>query len=363
MRILKLNRNIIANVSVDSFNLPNLHELDLSENSLQFLDPEVFSNTKNLKYLNLALNKFTTFATMIFHHLGSLEAIDIDYNDVGAQLRNHSMFQRNGFALTTKIQVLSLNGVDLNRAPDNFLADAYDLRDLRMAENKLTEIPELPFTLEYLDISDNPITRIDPEDFSNLPSLKELKLNNLLITEIPEFVFTPLKALTRLFLERNVHLTHFDRLAFGREVLDDPDYFMLEELSLRGSRLSNLSEDLAVPFGQLIKLDLQGNKWHCDCQLLWIKQLQIPERERDHVSKIFDLEDQYYTCAGSDVHRVYIALAITVCLALAAIAVTLFSVSGRPSRAAALQAAYRHSVSYSYVKIESNAENRIVNCA
>lgn len=280
---LLLNNNYLKEIKSNVLDLPELKRLDLRDNLLEHVHEDTFRNMKKLEYLNLANNKFTSFEKLTFHHLSNLRELVLDNNDVGPSLRKTNLFDRNGFGLTHKIDTLSICRINLNVVPENFFVDSYDIRKVAIAGNNLTDVFELPYTLEYLDLSDNPIEEISIEDFSDLPALKELKLNNLQINEIPDFVFSPLHSLVNLELERNRKLTNFSKLAFGREVLEDADDFLLEKLSLTGSRLSTLDKQLLEPFAHLVKLDLQGNPWSCDCNLVWMKKLKIPPNDYEHL--------------------------------------------------------------------------------
>lgn len=280
---LLLNGNQITEIDPDALQLKSLKKLDLSDNELEFVHPDTFKQIKQLEYLNLANNRFTTFEKITFHHLSGLKEIILDNNDLGWSLADKNLFDRSGYGLTAKIQSLSISGINLDLVHENFFVDAYDLKKLIISSNKLNDIFELPFTLQYLDLSDNLISEISSEDFADVPGLKELKLNNLMISEVPEYVFASLRDLIHLELERNSNLTKFSVFAFGQEVLDDADDFMLEHLSLRGSRLTTLDKQLETPLGQLIHLDLQGNPWKCDCKLIWLKRLQIKKNDYDHL--------------------------------------------------------------------------------
>lgn len=280
---LFLNDNDLKEIGANILNFPELRLLDLSFNKLEIIHEDTFRNLKKLEYLNLASNKFTTFEKLTFHHLSNLKDINLDNNDVGQSLRKVNLFDRNGFGLTKNIQTISMYSVNLNKVPDNFFIDAYDIRKITISNNNLSDIFEFPFTLEYLDLSDNPIKTISMEDFNDMPALRVLKLNNLQIEEVPSYVFEPLRGLKELELEGNKLLTNFSRLAFGEEVLDDPDDFLLEQLSIKNSRLTTLDEALLQPFGQLIKLDLQGNPWICDCKIVWFKRLQIDPKDYEHL--------------------------------------------------------------------------------
>ncbi|XP_037969392.2 leucine-rich repeat neuronal protein 1 [Plutella xylostella] len=334
LQVLYLDKNDIISIDIHALQLPALKILDLSNNKLEFLDPEVFQRTKQLDYLNLASNAFKTFSLMNFHHLSALKEIVLDDNSIGTHLQQVNLFQHDGLALTTKIKNISIKGISMDYFPENFLLDAYDLRRLSVANNNISVIPELPFTLEYLDLSDNPITDIDAEDFSELPALKELRLNNLLIKEVKEYVFASMKNLVKLELQNNRMLSNFSSLAFGNEVLDDPTYLTLESLSLRSCRLWTLSKELEVPFGQLTKLDLQGNPWKCDCNLLWMKELQLPEDDIEHFrcntprafynAKISELNAKYFVCRRLKSQDAGIIAAIAFITILTSIALWLF---------------------------------------
>ncbi|XP_050678826.1 leucine-rich repeat neuronal protein 3-like [Leptidea sinapis] len=368
LNTLILSRNRISKIWPESLQLPNLKRLDLSDNQLRHIDNETFKYMKNLDSLNLAKNLFKSFSQLSFHHLSGLSEVILDYNDLGASLEDKNMFDRSGYGLTSKIKYLSISGINLNVVKDNFFVDAYDIRKLVISRNNITAIFELPFTLEYLDLSDNPITEIFGEDLSDLPGLKQLKLNNLLISEVPDFAFASLRSIVSLELERNKNLTQFSELAFGQDVLEDADDFSLEVLSLRGSRLRTLSEKFEIPFGQLRRLDLQGNFWNCDCNLKWIKELRF-DLDYEHLrcytpkplynSKIVELNERYFSCPVNKHHVGAMIGVISLCLLLTVVAVWLFVCVPRAhSQSQYLKNVYTPSVGYTMLPINAYMEDR-----
>ncbi|KAJ0183088.1 hypothetical protein K1T71_001064 [Dendrolimus kikuchii] len=363
---LLLNNNKLRRIDGNHFKLPNVKRLDLSYNQLEFIDKESFRDLKTLEYFNIANNRFTTFDKLAFHHLSNLNEVILNNNNLGASLENNNLFDRSGFGLTQKIQIVSISGINLNKVPDNFFVDAYDIRKLIISNNNLTDVFEIPFTLQYLDLSDNPITEISTEDFTDLPGLNVLKLNNLWIEEVPDFVFEHLHSLTSLELERNKNLTQFSKLAFGKGVLEDPYDFTLHSFSLRNSRLTTLDKDLLDAFGQFTELDLQGNPWHCDCNLIWLKRLQLSTNAYDHFrcatppslynARIFDLKAKYFTCQKK--HIGIIMGIVSFCIILALVAVWMFvCVPKKHSRSSILRNMWAPSAAYTVLPMTPNIDS------
>ncbi|XP_060801563.1 leucine-rich repeat-containing protein 70 [Amyelois transitella] len=331
---LYLNNNAITQIDILALQLPELKVLDLSNNNLEVIDLEAFQFLKKLEVLNLANNLFSSFSNLKFHYLHSLKEIILDYNNLGPSLLEQNIFERKNSGLTANVRNISIRSINLDHVPENLFAEVYDVRSLDLGGNHIREISELPATLEYLDLSDNPIEEISEVDFSDVPGLKDLKLNNLWISEVPDFTFSPLRGLRTLELERNRNLTVFSKWAFGQEALDDAADFTLESLSFSGSKLSKLDEDLIVPFSQLIHLDLQGNPWACDCNIVWLKTLQIQAKDYEHVrcaeprpllnARIFELRNKYFRC-GAPRHQVGLQIAIgTFCITTTAIVLWLY---------------------------------------
>ncbi|XP_046977791.1 leucine-rich repeat-containing protein 70-like [Vanessa cardui] len=306
---LLLNRNFLKEINLLSFNLPELKQLDLSENELKHFDPDSFNGFTKLEYLNLASNKFTVMSQLNFNSLVNLREIILDNNNIGDDIETKSLFDEQGYGLPLSIQSISISGINLdNLNLEYFKPVEKTLKKLVISNNNLNTIVKLPQWLEYLDYSNNPIKKITTEEFEPLVYLKELKLNNLDIEEIPKNVFATL-ILTNLELKNNKKLKEFSNLSFGRQILSDTYDFLLENLSLKGSNLSTLDESLSVLFVKVKRLDLQQNPWVCDCRLAWLRKLPIAPDLIDDLKcsspqnlidrRIFDLGEEDFVCDTS----------------------------------------------------------------
>ncbi|KAM9321649.1 SLIT and NTRK-like protein 6 [Gastrophryne carolinensis] len=119
----------------------------------------------------------------------------------------------------------------------------YMLKKLHINHNSLETLKESTFlgleSLEFLQADNNFITTIEANTFSKLNRLKVLILNDNAIDILPANIF------------RFVPLTHLD---------------------LRGNQLQTLSYvGVLEHIGRIIELQLEDNKWVCNCELLQLK--------------------------------------------------------------------------------------------
>lgn len=276
---LLLNKNAIKQLNSGIFNLPELKSLDLSDNLLEKLQPDLFKTTTKLENLYLANNKLSITSQLNFSYLVNLRSINLDNNFVGPDIELRSLFNGTGLGLPYTIQAISINGINLTDIPYDFFEPIKNtLKELSVSNNSLTKFFKLPTSLEYLDISNNPIKKLNISDFpiyEPLVYLRVLKMNNLEIEEVPKNIFSCL-ILYELQLANNKNLKEFSNLTFGRQVLYDSYDFLVKNITFRGSNLSSLDESLSVLFQRVERLDLQNNPWNCDCRLAWVRALPIP---------------------------------------------------------------------------------------
>ncbi|XP_044207395.1 extracellular matrix protein 2 [Thunnus albacares] len=127
-------------------------KLDMAENNIQSLTPDVFSGLPNLDTLDLSKNKL-----------------------------DDELFSQNPLSNLTSLKKLNLDG------------------------NQLTRIPMLPPSLEELKINNNKLSSLNPPCFKGLTNLLKLELeeNSLHDGSVSPQTFRPLKSLLYLKLDNN----------------------------------------------------------------------------------------------------------------------------------------------------------------
>lgn len=135
--------------------LSNLKVLDLRENHLTDIDPEMFAYTPNLSKLDLSGNNLTLKKSS-FSHLSSLMLLDLSHNKL-------TSLENDIFTSLGKLEILNLY--------DNLIKDVS-----REIFNGLG-------FLRKLCLGRNRIESLEPNVFSNLKNLEEVVLNGANITE------------------------------------------------------------------------------------------------------------------------------------------------------------------------------------
>lgn len=268
-----ISYNAITDIGAGFFdNLVNLQELDLSHNNLSALSM-LFQQNKNLKILNLSFNNILSVQDNFFTFLTNLRELDISYNspNLGTLLSSTPQFLHDKLNITSSLQQLRMDKIGLGELHIAYFNSFNNLTHLSLADNHLTSIPVVPYTLQYLDLSGSAFVQLQGKNLS-YHSLKVLKLKRLhSLTSIHHYAFYNLQALEELYISECRNLKEFNELVFG--ALNKNTILPLKKLSIARNGLKRLNHTFKFLIKQLDFIDLTGNPWFCDCDLLWFQEI------------------------------------------------------------------------------------------
>eukprot|EP00079_Xenopus_tropicalis_P009639 XP_002933859.1 PREDICTED: toll-like receptor 8 [Xenopus tropicalis] len=294
--------------------------LDLSLNSIFFIDPEEFRSfsdvsclnlsfnsigqdlngtefiyLKNLTYLDLSFNKLDFDSINAFQELPSLEVLDLSYNShyfIVDGVTHRLKFIEN----LQYLKVLNLSWNKISTLTD-FRLTSHSLKELQFSGNRLDvlwknedkryqELFKNLYNLTCLDISYNRLNKMTEVELSNLPlSLTELYLNN---NKLDYFGWKALKAyknlkhldlshnkLTMIMGNLSIHTYSLSSLIISYNSISSlPVAFLhksrnLSELDLSFNHLKSINSSVFLSGSEnyLTVLGLKGNPFVCTCEI------------------------------------------------------------------------------------------------
>lgn len=295
-----------------------LHELDLSHNQINDLQPNAFESHRlsNLRSLNLAHNQLSIIPFQVFQALGALEHLDLSGNRFVRILDN--FFIRNGALKSldlhnNSIEMISKNALyGLNQAVELDVSNnhiksidrnAFDsleaLQALNICENQLTVLPTTLFyrlgQLKRVNLSKNQFKALPNGSFANQYNLESIQIDDTAIQTFGNWISRRphdvnkniLKHLRHVSIRNNRQLREIDAITVR-------NWPAVVHLNLSGNSLNNLpmemgelSEltDLDISNNDLISvpkqlgtlpplrsINLLGNSYACDCQMVWLAE-------------------------------------------------------------------------------------------
>jgi Leucine-rich repeat (LRR) protein len=294
LKEVDLSSNQLSSLPSNVFNVSlNLAKLSLQNNSLTAIAPDIFSGLTNLKFLNLSQNAISShhLSRETFSSLASLKTLDLSYNQLSKLgddilhsltslqtlfLHNNLIHKIDGNAFANQVQLkaIDLSRNKMSKIEIQLFASLGNLVSLKMEENELKELNNLTVkcnnvldltfrsnllssvpsfiknchSLQFADLSNNRISEIQNETFSELVYLIDLDLsgNQLIRLENQTFWSTSVSNsssnLQNLKLSNN-RLASIDQAAFGGleslKVLNLNENY-LDDLNGIFSHLSNL---------------------------------------------------------------------------------------------------------------------------
>ncbi|XP_053561412.1 toll-like receptor 8 [Bombina bombina] len=263
--------------------LSNLKYLDLSFNKLDFASINAFSELFNLEVLDVSYNKHYFVVEGVVHHLKFIEnlqhlkMLNLKANEIStlteAEIKSNSLEELN----------FSQNRLDvLWKSGDGRYLDIFgnfsNLTILDISHNRLHKIPSkalrnLPKSLQKLFLNDNDIEIFEWELLKQLENLKFLDLSNNQLAIITGNLSNQTNSLQKIILKSN-------------RIFQLPVSFLHNVRSLINLDLSNnlietinKSVFLSGNENYLNVLELEGNPFDCNCGIIeflsWIKKNNV----------------------------------------------------------------------------------------
>jgi Leucine-rich repeat (LRR) protein len=173
----------------DSFRgLLDLRSLDLADNNIWTLPPELFCALYSLANLNLSRNRIQDVAELGFSDWGNGPSAPGKSCNVG-------------------LEVLDLSANDIILMPDNGLSSLRSLQKLYIQDNSLTSLADRALvgliSLQILNASSNLLVALPPELFQSSRDIKEIYLQNNSISVLAPGLLEGLDQLLVLDLSSN----------------------------------------------------------------------------------------------------------------------------------------------------------------
>jgi len=322
-RLKSLNEAIFRNLS-------KLLTLDVSYNDIAHVAPTTFQYLTSLNTLILAANPLSS-SLVLLSASRHLQIVDVSATGLKVvptavertvrtlQLKGNllSAIQSGDLDSYSLLSYLNLDNNHISYVEEDAMGRLELLDELHISKNKLFHVPRsLPEKLQLLDLSFNLIQNVSNQDFLNLSSLKELSLSNNHIHSIEEESFSGLLCLKTLDLSHNPllvlppltgplqlqvlnlsYLSNVSRIwrlgirtfpvpnpgsvvnlnleaspALSAMFMTDTStlqrFVNMSTLCLRYSNLTIVRRDLYTLLPMLKEMDLEGNPWHCDREML-----------------------------------------------------------------------------------------------
>ncbi|KAF5270387.1 hypothetical protein FQR65_LT05575 [Abscondita terminalis] len=262
---LTLNNNNISEIEEDALShLQNLTHIVLSVNSIQ-LKPKMFQHLKSLKLIDISQNNLKSIPDELFENQKNLKFLYLWSN-------NFTTLNASVFTKLENLESLELRKSGLDYIPNELFYPLVKLRDISLAMNNLQTLPQNTFInnkdLETIGLHSNTYLKVLPDFlFSNLTHLKELKLFDCNLSTLPENLLYGSGYVKKILLQSN-SLVELPENVFK-------DLSELEDLDLSKNLLQNLHSNLFYSLSKLKKLNLEGNQLEAIGQSLFLTLMNL----------------------------------------------------------------------------------------
>ncbi|XP_033095895.1 carboxypeptidase N subunit 2-like isoform X2 [Anneissia japonica] len=278
---LYLDGNMLPSLQNEVFNgLTGLTQLDLSFNKIKLIESNVFRVLETLVSLDLSGNQLSELPSNIFLSLSDLIRLDLSSN-IFTQIP--AVFDD-----LKQLQMLNLESNNISTIKNRTFANLENLQNLYLGKNNIENLqPEILLSdtsgmessglhsLTELDIYDNNLKEITKDFMQHLPGIESLNLAGNQINFIEAASFGGMDNLHSLKLRQN-QLQYLNADIFKDEdsILDETCankkiLRYLQDLNLAENKLNSApSADFFSMVPSLLYLEMQGNPFRCDCDIL-----------------------------------------------------------------------------------------------
>lgn len=234
-----------------------------SDLELEDLQLKMFSEAKNLTYLDVSRNLLTEVKSPLFFNTEKLSHIDFYNNSIES-------IDYMAFVGAKNLQTLNFTNNKIHYLDSRTFSSTPNLLVLDLSKNNLTQLEDHIFdiviNLKHLNLASNPIGNLKIEIFAHLLDLEDLNLKQTNITSIQLGTFSHQHNLVSLDLSEN-YLKKFD---FSHFLPILPE---LRSLYLNGNELKDLEGFENALFPQLAVLDIKGNNFNCSYLQTFMKSV------------------------------------------------------------------------------------------
>jgi Leucine-rich repeat (LRR) protein len=306
LKFLNLGRNLIRKLTSDMSKLTKLYSLKVSHNQLElFPNLNIPLNVKDdlVKEIYFDHNNLTFFNSGIFTLATSyVEHLTLAYNQI-------SLISNEAFFFLKSLVNLSLSNNNLTYLNRNHLLNLFNLKYLNLSYNLISTIESNSFQnlnkLKVLDLSFNRLLVLDNYLFSGLNSLGDLYLFTLTgDIRLKEKTFSNLTSIRNIFLNELLivqnkcyFMQNIDR-SVQRNV-NNGTYTFYKSLNLLSQvNETNVNCDFKFQYLQVkihfnLKLDREFDEFYEECKMSLIKTANT-------------FKNAIYACSGSIQEELYL---------------------------------------------------------
>ena len=272
LKELEISNNLITVIRSANFEGINvLERLDLSYNRISVVEEKAFSSLKLLHYLDLTSNHLVVVPANTFAPLMTLKTLKVSSNEgfgrkMGRDAVNSSLLNLYlQLGVTILLESLEMERCNLTKIN---LMRGVGLRHLSLRFNDVVDFAmlELPGFIQHLKLSGNPVREINANSLVHVYNVTDMILEDMPFLGRVEENSLHFPYLQHLSLEGSKNLSFFHPFSTNHQ---------LKVLNLRGCNLRTLNVSMKEMFEGLDELYLEGNPFTCDCDLQWLKDVDL----------------------------------------------------------------------------------------